>query len=100
MNFLFDFVKGTDAQVQQDLANWENKIGDYLSEFFDNEVERVYGTRFGDNIAIISDIGENAIAEPETFRGVRDREGRLQAAAIVQQQSDYLEKVCLKNSTR
>lgn len=91
MNFLFDFVKGTDARVQQDLANWENKIDDYLSEFFDNEVERVYGTRFGDNIAIISDIAENATAEPETFRGVRDREGRLQAAAIVHQQSDHLE---------
>lgn len=87
----FDLVKGADARVQQDIANWENKIDDYVSEFFDNELERVYGTRFGDNLAIISDIAENATAEPETFRGVRDREGRLQAAGIVHLQSDYLE---------
>lgn len=87
----FDLVKGADVRVQQDMANWENKIDDYVSEFFDNEVERVYGTRFGDNIAIISDIAENATAEPETFRGVRDAEGRLQAAGIVHCQSDYLE---------
>jgi hypothetical protein len=70
----FDLVKGADALVQQDIANWEDKIANYVSDFFDNEVERVYGTRFGDSIAIISDIAENVIAEPETFRGVRDRE--------------------------
>jgi GNAT superfamily N-acetyltransferase len=87
----FDFIKGADALVQQDIANWEEKIANYVSEFFDNEVERVYGTQFGDSIAIIADIAENATTEPETFRGVRDRSGRLQAAAIVHQQSDYLE---------
>lgn len=87
----FNVVKSANAQVQQDIANWENKADDYVNEFFNNDVEGVYGTQFGDNLAIISDLAENATTEPETFRGVRDRAGRLQAAAIVHQRSDYLE---------
>ncbi|MDF5720613.1 MAG: GNAT family N-acetyltransferase [Rhizonema sp. PD37] len=87
----FDTVKGADARLQQDIANWENKADDYVNELFDNEMERVYGTRFGDNLAIIADIAENAVTNPETFRGLRDKEGRLQAAAIVHPDSDYIE---------
>jgi hypothetical protein len=87
----FELVESADARVQQDIADWENKINDYVSEFFNNELERIYGTQFGDNLAIVADIAENATAEPESFRGVRDSEGRLQAAAIVHLQRDYLE---------
>ena len=87
----FNVVKSADAQVQHDIANWENKADDYVNEFFDREIERIYGTRFGENLAIISDIAENATVEPKTFRGVRDLAGRLQAAAIVHQRSNYLE---------
>ena len=87
----FNVAKSADAQVQHDIANWENKADDYVNEFFDNEIERIYGTQFGENLAIISDIAENATAEPKTFRGVRDRAGRLQAAAIIYQRSNYLE---------
>lgn len=79
----FELVESADARVQQDIADWENKINDYVSEFFNNELERIYGTQFGDNLAIVADIAENATAEPESFRGVRDSEGRLQAAAIL-----------------
>lgn len=43
----FDFVKGADAEVRQNIANWEDKADDYLEEFFNNEMERVYGTQFG-----------------------------------------------------
>lgn len=86
----FDVVKSADAQVQQDITQWEDKADEYVSEFFD-DIESIYGTRFGDNLALIADIAENATAEPETFRGVRDRAGRLQAAAIVHQRSNYLE---------
>ncbi|MUG97933.1 hypothetical protein F7734_38760 [Scytonema sp. UIC 10036] len=87
----FDVVRGADAQVQQDIAYWEDKADDYVNEFFDNQIERVYGTQFGDNLAIIANIAENAVIDPETFRGVRDKEGRLQAAAIIRQERDYLE---------
>ena len=87
----FDFVKGADAEVWQDIANWEDKADDYVEEFFNNEMERVYGTQFGDNLALIAEIAENATTAPETFRGVRDKEGKLQAGAIVHKDYDYLE---------
>lgn len=87
----FDFVKGADAEVRQNIANWEDKADDYLEEFFNNEMERVYGTQFGDNLALIAEIAENSITAPETFRGVRDQVGRLQAGAIVHKERDYLE---------
>lgn len=87
----FEPIKGANIRVQQDIAQWEDKADEYVSELFDDEMESVYGTRFGDNLAIISEIAENTTTEPEAFRGVRDRQGRLQAAAIVHQRSDYLE---------
>ncbi len=87
----FDFVKGADAEVRQDIANWEDKADDYIEEFFNNQMERVYGTQFGDNLALIAEIAENATTAPETFRGVRDQVGRLQAGAIVHKDYDYLE---------
>lgn len=86
-----NFVKSADTEVRRDIANWEDKANDYVEEIFNNDIERVYGTQFGDNLAIIAELAENATAAPETFRGVRDQEGRLQAAAIIHQQSDYLE---------
>ncbi len=87
----FDIVKGADSEVRRDIAGWEDKADDYVAEFFALDFERVYGTRFGDNLAIIASIAENALTAPETFRGVRDKEGRLQAGAIVHQESDCLE---------
>lgn len=87
----FDLIDAANTRVQQDIAQWEDKADEYVSEFFDDDMERIYGTQFGDNLAIISDLAENATTEPETFRGVRDRAGRLQAAAIVHQRSNYLE---------
>lgn len=87
----FNIVKSKNAQVQPDVANWGNKADDYVNEFSNNEIERIYGTQFGENLAIISALAENATAEPGTFRDVRDLAGRLQAAAIVHQRSNYLE---------
>lgn len=87
----FNFVKSADAEARRDLVHWENKANSYVEEIFENDIERVYGTQFGDNLAIIADLAENATVAPETFRGVRDRVGRLQAAAIVHQVSNYLE---------
>lgn len=87
----FQLVRSADAEVRRDIIHWENKISDYVEEIFNNDMERVYGTKFGDNLSIIGDLAENATTEPETFRGVRDQAGRLQAAAIVHQVNDYLE---------
>lgn len=86
-----NLVKIADAEVRRDIAYWEEKANGYVEEIFDNDIERVYGTQFSDNLAIIADLAENATAAPKTFRGIRDQVGRLQAAAIVRQVSNYLE---------
>ena len=49
--YWFDAVKGADAEVRRDIAGWKDKADDYVLEFFDNEMKRVYSTRFGDNLA-------------------------------------------------
>lgn len=87
----FHFVKSADAQVRRDIVYWENKVNNYVEEIFNNDIERVYGTQFGDNLSIIIELAENVTTEPESFRGVRDQVGRLQAAAIVHQVNGYLE---------
>jgi hypothetical protein len=79
----FHFVKSADAEVRRDIVPWENKVNDYVEEIFTNDMERVYGTKFGDNLSIIGELAENATTEAEIFRGVQDQFGRLQAAAIV-----------------
>jgi len=67
---LFVFVKGADASVRLELVGWNDKAREYLREFFDGDIERVRGTRFGDNIAKIAYITERSVMEPDAFRGV------------------------------
>lgn len=86
----FDVIKRADASVLRDLANWGDKADEYLRDFFNDEIERVQGTEFGDSIAKLVDLREKALTEPNTFRGVRDKQGRLQAGAIVEPEIDYL----------
>lgn len=86
----FIFLKGADASVRSQILGWNDKITEYLRDLLDNDIERVRGTRFGDNIAKIRYITERAVEEPGIFRGVRDVQNRLQAAAIVESEFDCL----------
>lgn len=85
------FLKNATADILSALDFWSDKAEAYLSEVFNNERERIYQTEFGDNLAIIADIIENAIANPYSFRGLQDFRGLLQVSAIVAIGSDYLE---------
>lgn len=86
----FKFVKGADAEVLREIDGWLNKIENYLRDFFSGERERVRGTQFGDNIAKVTYIASSAVMEPNIFRGVKDLQNRLQAAAIVEIEADCL----------
>lgn len=86
----FYLVQGASAEVIQDIDGWNNRVRDYLRDFFDGDIERVRGTRFGDNIAKITYMTERVVMEPNTFRGVRDVHSRLQAGAIVEEEIDFL----------
>lgn len=86
----FNLVKGANAEVLRELQGWTDKIKDYLRDFFDGNLERVRGTRFGDNIAKVTYITERVTMEPDIFRGVRDVQNRLQAGAILEEDIDFL----------
>ncbi|RUT11228.1 hypothetical protein DSM107010_34970 [Chroococcidiopsis cubana SAG 39.79] len=78
--------------VQQDISNWKQKADDYIKEFFDNQTERTKGTKFGEFLDILEEMTKQIAAHPECFRGLRDRKGRLQAAAIVHDPRDYYDE--------
>lgn len=86
----FVFVKGADVEGLGEIDGWIDKIENYLRDLFNEDRERVRGTRFGDNIAKVAYIAERVAMEPNSFRGVRDVQNRLQAGAIVEEEIDYL----------
>lgn len=86
----FDFVKGADTSVRSQIIGWNDKVREYLRDFFDGDIERVRGTEFSDSISKIAYLIEKAVTEPDTFRGVRDMQGRVQAGAIVEEYLDHL----------
>lgn len=94
----FSFVRRADAEVLQDIDNWIERIEIYLRDFFNGDRERVRGTQFGDCISKVVYLSDRAVAEPSIFRGVRDVQGRLQAGAIVEPDSDYLYLDALTNA--
>ncbi|HEY9876236.1 MAG TPA: hypothetical protein V6D12_22600 [Candidatus Obscuribacterales bacterium] len=83
-------VTGASVSVRKQLQTWNAKIIDYLREYFNSDFQQVRGTLFGDAIAKIAYLTETAIAQPDSFRGVVDLQGRLQAAAIVEVETDCL----------
>ncbi len=87
----FSLVNRADAEVQRDIDGWLDKIREYLRVRFLNDIKRTLGTEFGDCISKVIYLAERAIAEPDTFRGVRDVQGRLQAGAIVAPNLNYLD---------
>ena len=55
-----------------------------MRDFFENDISRTRATGFGDCISKVIYFSERAVIESDTFRGVRDVQGRLQAEAIVE----------------
>lgn len=87
---VFTPVKFGTASVREEIAGWNNKVREYLRDFFGRDIQCVQGTEVSDNIAKIAVLLEKVLTEPENFRGVRDVQSRLQAGAIVEEEFDYL----------
>lgn len=87
---VFTPVKFGTASVREEIAGWNNKVREYLRDFFGGDIQCVQGTEVSDNIAKIAVLLEKVLTEPENFRGVRDVQSRLQAGAIVEEEFDYL----------
>lgn len=86
----FDAVRGADTSVRSQIIGWNDKVREYLREFFASDIERVQGTEFGDAISKIAYLTEKVLTEPDTFRGVMDVQGRVQAGASVEPEIDHL----------
>ncbi len=73
----FDAVRGADTSVCSQIIGWNDKVREYLREFFASDIECVQGTEFGDAISKIAYLTEKVLTEPDTFRGVMDVQGRV-----------------------
>ncbi|MBW4509688.1 MAG: hypothetical protein KME64_24715 [Scytonematopsis contorta HA4267-MV1] len=91
---LFNYIQGLDASFELALFNWEIKCDEYLQLYFGGNRENVLRTPFGDCISKVEifnqnvDLGEDL----ESFRGVKDNQDILQAAAIIQVQEVDVEE--------
>ncbi len=86
----FNAVRSADTSVRSQIIDWNDKVREYLRELFDSDIERVQGTEFGDAISKIAYLTEKLLTEPDTFRGVIDVQGRVQAGASVEKEIDHL----------
>jgi hypothetical protein len=78
----FTYVNYADRRVTTDLLYWQNKIQDYLVEFYASNRNNALGTQFGDCANKSLDLLEVARDNPTRFRGVVNN--LLQAGAIIE----------------
>lgn len=78
----FEYINYATDTVISDLFHWQQKIEDYLIEFYNAQINNALGTTFGDCISKSSELLEYALDEPTMFRGVTSN-NILQAGAII-----------------
>lgn len=83
----FTYVVGMNRETELELITWVTTSIQYINQYFEGDRRTIIGTRFGDCVSKIDYLTEALIysgdADKSTFRGVRDKNGRLQAAAII-----------------
>jgi hypothetical protein len=79
----FVYVNYANNAVTANLLYWQDKIQDYLIEFYGGNRNNVLGTKFGDCANICFDLLELSGDEPTNFRGVVNND-MLQAGAIIE----------------
>lgn len=79
----FIYVSYADSIILTDLLYWQDKITDYLIEFYGGDRSNALGTTFGDCIAKSFELLESASDNPNMFRGVINY-NMLQAGAIIE----------------
>ena len=87
---VFSFVNQADFDVQRDIAQWSQVAAELLNSAQILPTQEPIRIRIQLNAALISTISDDILFEPESFRGVRDLAGNLQAAAIVINREDHL----------
>lgn len=86
----FIYIKGRNTYIRGQMSIWEIKIREYITSIYNDELERILGTNFGDCTAKVRYLIDSVTMEPELFRGVQDINGRLHSAAVVEEYFDCL----------
>lgn len=81
-NNKFNYVNYADRIVRENLLYWQQKIEDYLIEFYQGDLNDALGSKFGDCITKSSELLEYSLDNPTMFRGVTNN-NMLQAGAII-----------------
>lgn len=85
---MFSIVNLADEAILRDLEEWSTVTANNVNQAIEND-SPLRG-RIEINANVISNLQIEALVSPEDFRGVRDDEGNLQAAAIVIDMDDHL----------
>lgn len=86
----YSVVSVADGAVQRDLEEWTEVAARNIEQAQTLLPEDPLRGRILSNARLLSTLCEDILFDPESFRGVRDNGGNLQAAAIVGDMSDHL----------
>lgn len=88
----FIYVIGANQDVEDELISWVIKSQEYINQYFEEDRSRIRKTTFGDCVTKVEILVDLAIDDTyaSDFRGVRDKNGRLQAGAIISRQTGTL----------
>ena len=78
----FSYIIGASANFRIQLINWNNKCREYISTYYDDEIDKIFGTEFGACVAKVEELAFSG-TDSINYRGVIDDSGILQAAAII-----------------
>lgn len=79
---LFNYIIGASTDFRIQLINWNNKCREYINTFYSGDIDRIFGTKFGDCVAKVEELAFSG-TNSSNYRGVTDESGILQAAAII-----------------
>jgi hypothetical protein len=80
----FSYIVGAKTEVQQGLNIWIIKIDEYLDLYYEGDRENAKNTIFFNCISKIEVLNEELISRRDDFRAVKDAQGILQAACIIE----------------
>ncbi|MEC4886972.1 MAG: hypothetical protein SAL70_37525 [Scytonema sp. PMC 1070.18] len=80
----FSYIIGATVELQQGLIIWIRKIEEYLNLYYQGDKENAKNTTFFNCMAKVEVLDELLISRHDDFRGVKDAQGILQSACIIE----------------
>jgi hypothetical protein len=86
----FSYIVGATIELQQGLIMWRRKIEEYLKLYYQGNQRNAKNTTFFNCMAILEVLDEALITRRDDFRGVKDTQGVLQSACIIEVAQIYI----------